>query len=74
RANSRDSEALTLNESAEGQRIYWLHLESRELRNQARRLKQQRADSMTSEPGNPYDRNSWGHHAAAVSVSDPPCS
>jgi hypothetical protein len=55
RANSRDSEALTLNESAEGQRIYWLHLESRELRNQARRLKQQRADSMAGELGNRSD-------------------
>jgi hypothetical protein len=74
RANSRDSEALTLSANDEGARIYSLRLESRELRNQAQRLKKQRADSMTSEPGNPYDRNSWGHHAAAVSVSDPPCS
>jgi hypothetical protein len=46
RANSRDSETLTLNESGEGQRIYLLRLESRELRNQAQRLKKQRADSM----------------------------
>src|ERR1700684_1791931 len=29
RANSRDSEALNLSESAEGARIYLLHLESR---------------------------------------------
>ena len=49
RANSRDSEALTLNESVEGQRIYSLHLESRELRNQAQKLKKQRADSMAGE-------------------------
>jgi hypothetical protein len=46
RANSRDSEALTLSESAEGDRIYLLRLESRELRKQARLLKKPRADSM----------------------------
>ena len=45
RANSRDGEALTLNERGEDQRIYLLHLESRELRNQAQRLKKQRAAS-----------------------------
>jgi hypothetical protein len=55
RANSRDSEALTLNERDEGQRIYLLRLESRELRNQAQRLKKQRADSMASELGNRND-------------------
>ena len=55
RANSRDNEALTLDESTEGQRIYSLHLESRELRNQAQRLKQQRADSMAGELGNRID-------------------
>lgn len=49
RANSRDSEALTLDESGEGQRIYMLRLESRELRNQAQILKKQRADSMAGE-------------------------
>jgi hypothetical protein len=52
RANSRDSEALTLSESDEGARIYLLHLESRELRNQAKRLKKQRADAMAGELGN----------------------
>ena len=55
RANSRDNEALTLDESAEGQRIYSLHLESRELRNQAQRLRKQRADSMAGELGNRID-------------------
>ena len=55
RANSRESEARTLSESDEGARIYSLRLESRELRNQARRLKKQRADSMTSELGNRND-------------------
>ena len=52
RANSRDSEALTLNESAEGDRIYLLRLESRELRSQARQLKNQRADLLTNELAN----------------------
>jgi hypothetical protein len=55
RANSRDSEALTLSESDEGARIYLLHLESRELRNQAQRLKKQRADAMAGELGNRTD-------------------
>jgi hypothetical protein len=49
RANSRDSEALTLNESDQGARIYLLSLESRELRNQAQRLRKQRAASMAGE-------------------------
>jgi hypothetical protein len=49
RANSRDSEALTLSESAEGARIYLLRLESRELRKQARSLKRRRADSIADE-------------------------
>ena len=49
RANSRDREALTLNESGEGDRIYSLSLESRELRNQAKTLKKQRAGLMLGE-------------------------
>jgi hypothetical protein len=52
RANSRDREALTLNESGEGARIYLLRLESRELRNQAQTLRQHRADSIAGELGN----------------------
>jgi len=55
RANSRDREALTLNESGEGARIYLLHLESRELRNQAQTLRQHRADSMAGELANRID-------------------
>jgi hypothetical protein len=49
RANSRDSEALTLDESSEGARIYLLSLESRELRHEAHRLRKQRADLMAGE-------------------------
>jgi hypothetical protein len=55
RANSRDSEALTLNESSEGAHIYLLRLESRELRKQAQRLRKQRADAMAGELGNRID-------------------
>jgi hypothetical protein len=55
RADSRDREALTLNESGEGARIYLLRLQSRELRNQAQRLRKHRADSMAGELGNRID-------------------
>jgi hypothetical protein len=49
RANSRDIEALLLDENAEGTRKYMLSLESRELRAQALRLKKQRTDLMVKE-------------------------
>jgi len=55
RAKSRDSEALTSNENDQGQRNYLLLLESRELRAQAQKLKQERADSMAGELGNRSD-------------------
>jgi hypothetical protein len=55
RANSRDSEALKLNESTEGERKYMLSLEGRELRNQAQRLKKQRADLMAGALDNRID-------------------
>jgi hypothetical protein len=55
RAKSRDSEALTLNESGQDQHIHLLHLQSRELRNQAQMLKKQRADAMAGELGNRRD-------------------
>ena len=55
RANSRDSEALTLDESSEGARIYLLSLESRELRHEAAGLRKQRADSMAGELGTRID-------------------
>src|ERR1700732_1896489 len=43
RANSRDREALTLNDSGDGARIYLLRVESRELRKQAQTLREHRA-------------------------------
>src|ERR1700677_799246 len=52
RANSRDSEALTLNESGEGDRGYLLSFESSELRNQGQRLRRQRAESMAGKLDN----------------------
>ena len=55
RANSRDSEALTLSESTERDRKYLLSLESRELRNQSQRLKKQRTDLMAGELDNRID-------------------
>jgi hypothetical protein len=47
RAASRDAEALSLNESTDGQRKYMLQLESRELRGQARKLKAERIELLT---------------------------
>jgi hypothetical protein len=64
RANSRDSEALTLSESIEGQHIYLLRLESRELRNQAQRLRKLRADSMVAAIGNRSDAQDFVHLGA----------
>jgi hypothetical protein len=55
RANSRDNEALTLNGSGEGARIYLLSVESRELRKQAQSLRKHRADSMAGELGKRSD-------------------
>ena len=55
RANSRECEALKLDESTDGDHKYLLSLESRELRKQAQRLRRQRADAMAGEPGNQID-------------------
>jgi hypothetical protein len=55
RAESRDSEALRLDESTEGEHKYVLRLESRELRREAQRLRKQRADAMAGELGNQID-------------------
>jgi hypothetical protein len=50
RAASRDSAALKLNEGSDGQDIYMLSLESRELRGEAKRLKVQRDDFLCGDP------------------------
>lgn len=49
RAKSRDIEALALEEGSEGARKYMLSVESRELRVQAAKLKNQRTDLMVNE-------------------------
>jgi len=51
RAESRDREALTLDESTEGRRKYMLNLESRELRKQAQQLMNQRVAFLAGDPG-----------------------
>ena len=48
RAESRDAEALQLNESTDGGRKYMLQLESQELRRQAEVLKAQRIELLTA--------------------------
>jgi hypothetical protein len=55
RAHSRDCEALLLNETTDGARIYMLSLESRELRSQARKLRNQRAELLPGELGDRID-------------------
>jgi hypothetical protein len=51
RAKSRDGDALQLSEATEGAAKYMLRLESRELRNQAKRLRNQLAGTMSDELG-----------------------
>jgi hypothetical protein len=51
RADSRDSKALTLNETTEGGDKYMLQLESRELRSQAQKLHNARGASTAVAPG-----------------------
>lgn len=65
RAKSRDGEALTSNESDQGQRNYLLLLESRELRAQAQKLKKLRADSMAGELGNRSDARDFAPFEAS---------
>jgi hypothetical protein len=48
RAESRDADALQLNEGTDGERKYMLQLESQELRRQAEGLKAQRIELLTA--------------------------
>jgi hypothetical protein len=59
RADSRDSEALKLDESLEGDHKYMLRLESRELRRESQRLRKQRADATAGELGNQIDTQAF---------------
>ena len=54
RADSRDSKALAMNETTEGQDKYMLQLESRELRSQARKLTNGRADAAAESPAGAF--------------------
>jgi hypothetical protein len=49
RAESRDAEALQLNEGSDGERKYMLQMESKELRRQAEGLRAQRIELLTVE-------------------------
>jgi hypothetical protein len=55
RAHSRDCEALQLNEGTDGARKYMLSLESRELRSQAKKLRNCRAEVLAGELGGRID-------------------
>jgi len=61
RAYSRDCEAQQLSESTDGSRKYMLSLESRELRNEAQKLRKHRADLMTDELGAMIDAQFFVH-------------
>jgi hypothetical protein len=61
RAYSRDCEARQLSESTDGSRKYMLSLESRELRNEAQKLRKHRADLMTDELGAMIDAQFFVH-------------
>lgn len=55
RANSRESEALKLDERTAGERKYMLRVESRELRKEAERLKKHHVDLMAGGLGTRID-------------------
>jgi len=55
RAHSRDCEALLLNEGTDGARKYMLRLESRELRSQAKKLRNHRAELLAGTLGDRID-------------------
>jgi hypothetical protein len=55
RAHSRDCEARQLAEGTDGARKYMLSLESRELRSQAKKLRNHRAEALVGELGERID-------------------
>jgi hypothetical protein len=61
RAKSRDSEALKLDESTEGDRKQTLSLESKGLRGEAQMLRKRRVDAMAGEFGNQIDVHVFMH-------------
>ena len=59
RAASRDSEAQNLNESTDGSRQYMLRLESRELRNQAQKMKKLHGELGAAAESASIDTQGW---------------
>jgi hypothetical protein len=60
RAASRDIEAMTLDEGTKGKDKYMLSLESRELRSQARQLKNQQSDVFAHEDASRVEISATG--------------
>jgi hypothetical protein len=59
RADSRDSDALVLDESTAGEHKYMLSLESRELRNQARKLQKRHGEMAAEDTDNSRDTENF---------------
>jgi hypothetical protein len=59
RAASRDSEAQNLSESTDGSRQYMLRLESRELRNQAQKMKKLHGELSAAAESSSIDTQGW---------------
>jgi len=67
RADSRDSDALELDESTAGEHKYMLSLESRELRNQARKLQKRRGE-LAEDSANSSDTENFGLFADSAAI------
>ena len=66
RAHSRDCEALLLNEGTDGARKYMLRLESRELRSQAKKLRNQRAELLAGTLGDRIDAQGFANLGSPI--------
>lgn len=69
RALSRDCEALLLHEGTNGARKYMLSLESRELRSQAKKLKNRRAEALAGNLGERIDAQVFANLASPAPVT-----
>lgn len=66
RAHSRDCEALLLNEGTDGARKYMLRLESRELRSQAKKLRNHRAELLAGTLGDRIDAQGFANLGSPI--------
>ena len=66
RAHSRDCEALLLNEGTDGARKYMLRLESRELRSQAKKLRNHRAELVAGTLGDRIDAQGFANLGSPI--------